>query len=67
MIPDNIPGQEHIDPLHIHYAQRRFQEYSVIEQLARLSDDINAGIFGEAAKTGSFITYINAIKAKYPK
>lgn len=50
-----------------HYAISRLQEYNIHTQLAALSDDINAGIFGEAAKTGSFITYINAIKAKYPK
>jgi hypothetical protein len=45
----------------------RLQEYNINTQLAALSDDINAGFFGEAAKTGSFITYVNAVKAKYPK
>lgn len=67
MIPDNIPGQEHIALPEINYAQQRFQEYSIIEQLARLTDDINAGLFGEAAKTGSFMSMINGIKNKYPK
>jgi hypothetical protein len=50
-----------------HYAIRRMNEYVIHEQLARLSDDINAGLFGEAAKTGSFMTMINGIKNKYPK
>jgi hypothetical protein len=67
MIPDQIPGQEHLGLPEVHYAQKRFQEYIVIEQLARLTDDINAGLFGEAAKSGSFMEMINGIKAKYPK
>jgi hypothetical protein len=64
---DQVPGVEQTDPLQINYAQQRFQEYSIIEQLARLTDDINAGLFGEAAKGGSYMTMINGIKAKYPK
>jgi hypothetical protein len=54
-------------PHSYHHAISRLQEYNINTQLAALSDDINAGFFGEAAKTGSFITYVNAVKAKYPK
>ena len=54
-------------PHQYHHAISRLQEYNINTQLAALSDDINAGFFGEAAKTGSFITYVNAVKAKYPK
>lgn len=50
-----------------HYAINRLNEYHVHEQLARLSDDISAGLFGEAAKSGSFMAMINGIKNKYPK
>ena len=36
-------------------------------ELERLWDDIDAGKFGEAAKTGKFYTDVKAIKEKYPK
>ena len=64
---DQVPGMAQTDPLQIHYTHQRFAEYTIHEQLARLTDDINAGLFGESAKTGSFMTMINGIKAKYPK
>jgi len=62
-----VERDEAYSPHPYHHAISRLQEYNINTQLAALSDDINAGIFGEAAKTGSFITYINAVKAKYPK
>jgi hypothetical protein len=40
--------------------------YSIEEQLNRLVDDVNAGLFGEAAKTGTFMQYVMAVKAAYP-
>jgi hypothetical protein len=46
---------------------RRMKVYDLHWQLNCLYDDINAGLFGEAAKTGSFMTYINSIKEDIPK
>lgn len=39
----------------------------VREQLDMLWKDIDAGLFGETAKTGSFYTSIKAIKDAHPK
>lgn len=36
------------------------------EQLGMLWHDIDAGLFGEQAKTGQFYTTISAIKAAHP-
>ena len=36
-------------------------------QLEKLWDDIDAGKFGETAKTGQFYTYVKNIKEKHPK
>tara|TARA_B100002019_G_scaffold288891_1_gene303422 strand:- start:842 stop:1177 length:336 start_codon:yes stop_codon:yes gene_type:complete len=36
-------------------------------ELEKLWDDIDAGKFGEAAKTGKFYTDVKTIKEKYPK
>ena len=36
-------------------------------ELEKLWDDIDAGKFGETAKTGKFYTDVKAIKEKYPK
>ena len=36
-------------------------------ELEKLWDDIDAGKFGEAAKTGQFYTYVKSIKEKHPK
>ena len=36
-------------------------------ELERLWDDIDAGKFGEAAKTGKFYTDVKTIKNKFPK
>jgi hypothetical protein len=47
--------------------ERRRITYNIAEQLARLSDDIEAGLFGEAAKTGQFIEYVRSVKASIPK
>lgn len=58
---------ESYSPHPYHHVLSRLQEYNINTQLAALSDDINAGLFGEAAKSGSFMTYINNVKSKYPK
>ena len=50
-----------------HWSISRVKEYSIAYQLELLVDDINNGVFGEAAKSGKLNTYIQAIKAKYPK
>jgi hypothetical protein len=49
------------------YAISRIIEYDIATQLELIVDDINDGVFGEAAKNGRFIAYIKNIKAKYPK
>lgn len=46
---------------------RRQMTYRLDVQLNALHDDIKAGLFGEAAKTGQFMTYLAEIKARFPK
>jgi hypothetical protein len=45
---------------------RRMQEYNVGQQLNLLYDDIQAGVFGEAAKTGRFVAFLSEIKSRLP-
>ena len=45
----------------------RFDAYDIRQQLNLLADDVEAGLFGDAAMTGKFISYIRTIKAKYHK
>jgi hypothetical protein len=45
----------------------RFDAYDVREQLNLLADDVESGLFGDAAMTGKFMNYIRTIKAKYSK
>lgn len=50
------------------YARNRFVEYPYLEvQFGMLYDDIEAGKFGEDAKTGKWFTAMKAVKDKYPK
>ena len=50
------------------YTTRRRVEYGFIEeQLGKLFNDIDAGLFGEQAKTGEFYTHIKAVKDANPK
>jgi len=51
----------------IHPTIKRLKEYDINKQLNLLVDDINAGLFGEAAKTGRFMNYIMDIKNRHPK
>lgn len=47
---------------------RRMSAYrDVGEQLNLLYDDITAGAFGDAARTGKFATYIQQLKQQFPK
>jgi hypothetical protein len=46
---------------------KRMQAYQVEEELNCLYDDIKAGLFGEPAKTGSFMAYLDSVKSQYPK
>jgi hypothetical protein len=46
---------------------KRMKMYNLNEQLNYLYDDIKAGLFGEAAKSGSFVAYLDAVKSQYPK
>jgi len=50
------------------YATKRQSYYPLIaEQLDLLYHAIDAGEFGEAAKTSGFYTKLKAVKDKYPK
>ena len=41
--------------------------YDIAEQLNYLYDDVQAGLFGESAKTGKFVEYLLEVKAQFPK
>lgn len=45
----------------------RLQAYNVGQQLNALFDDIQAGVFGEQAKTGKFYNYVVELKQRFPK
>jgi len=50
------------------YSHARANEYQIItEQLDMLFKDIDAGLFGENAKTGTWYTHIKTIKDANPK
>jgi hypothetical protein len=50
------------------YAFSRYHDYpSIGHQLDCLYKDIQAGLFGEAAKQGLFCSAIAEVKTKYPK
>ena len=40
---------------------------SIDQQLDALWHDINSGLLGESAKTGSWFLMVKAVKDKYPK
>jgi hypothetical protein len=46
---------------------RRQMTYRLDMQLNALHDDIKAGLFGEAAKTGEFMAYLASVKEQFPK
>lgn len=46
---------------------RRYSAYDIGTQLNYLFDDIEAGLFGEEAKTGKFYNYIVELKTRFPK
>jgi hypothetical protein len=48
-------------------ATRRLYAYDIEQQLNFLYDDIQAGLFGEAAKSGKLATYVAGIKSQFPK
>ena len=49
------------------WSNERKQKYIISFQLEKLYDDIDAGLFGEEAKTGQFYLYIKGIKDSIPK
>ena len=50
------------------YGFKRFHNYpSIGHQLDCLYKDIQAGVFGETAKTGAFASLISSVKQQYPK
>jgi hypothetical protein len=58
-----VPAEPQLD-----YAFTRHHNYgSLGSQLDLLYKDIQAGLFGDPAKTGQFATYILAVKQQYPK
>ena len=62
-----VKRDEVYSPHTYHHAISRLQEYNINTQLAALSNDIKAGLFGDAAKSGEFMTYVNSVKERYPK
>lgn len=58
---------EVFDHLNVDPLIRRIREYDIAQQLNCLFDDIQAGLFGEAAKTGLFVQHVQAVKDRYPK
>lgn len=46
---------------------RRREAYDIGQQMNLLYDDIEAGRFGEAAKSGKFAAYVRAVKQANPK
>jgi hypothetical protein len=53
--------------LDVPYNIKRLKKFNIHHQLDCLYNDIDAGLFGEAAKTGQFYEYVNSIKLNYPK
>jgi hypothetical protein len=45
----------------------RLKTYNLHHQLDCLYNDIQAGLFGDSAKSGSFCKYIESVKEAYPK
>jgi len=56
-----------LDELSAHEHQRQIRYGRIENQLDMLYKDIDAGLFGEAAKTGSFYLHIKTIKDEVPK
>lgn len=48
-------------------SRQRAAAYDIAEELNLLSDDIEAGVFGDAARHGKFAAYVRNIKQRYPK
>jgi hypothetical protein len=53
-------------PLEQHYKISRMKTYNIGHQLNCLYDDIQAGVFGEAAKSGLFAAEVERVKQLYP-
>lgn len=56
-----------IDELTRHQHQRQIRYGRIENELDMLYKDIDAGLFGDAAKTGSFYLHIKSIKDDVPK
>ena len=63
--PDDIVVKIHEINQHKHLRQIEFP--SLADQLDKLWHDIDSGLFGELAKTGSFYVDIKAVKDANPK
>jgi len=53
--------------LNAHEHQRQIRYGRIENELDMLYKDIDAGLFGDAAKTGSFYLHIKSIKDEVPK
>jgi hypothetical protein len=47
--------------------RHRHQAYDIGHELNLLYDDIEAGMFGDAAKSGAFAQYVRDVKNRFPK
>jgi len=56
-----------IDELTKHQHQRQIRYGRIEDELDMLYKDIDVGLFGDAAKTGSFYLHIKSIKEGVPK
>ena len=55
------------DPVSNRNRQHREEVYRNLgQQLNLLYDDIQAGVFGDAARTGQFATYLKDLKNQWP-
>lgn len=55
------------DPVSNRNRQHRQEVYNNLgQQLNLLYDDIQAGLFGEAARTGQFATHLKHVKDQWP-
>lgn len=62
-----LPPNDLVEGFELPAEHARMRAFNLGEQLNCLYDDIQAGLFGDAVKTGKFCAYIQSIKDGYPK
>jgi hypothetical protein len=50
-----------------HHREDRSKKYDIAHQLDLLYQDIQDGVFGDAAKQGKFSQYVQSVKSAIPK